>query len=526
MLTFKSLRVLMKRNIKFSALILMLISILKVQAQQMSKNIIEQEQESQINQWNASGNAAGLLLDNPSQNSSLEVGTSSTQGNFRQPYNGEKINTIFLNTKGNLYLKNYYLQGYFAYKRNNIKAAEYNASLIDPLRLMPYIVADTNTSDWVNQYYDLGFKLNTKPVAGKLMLGLNVNYKAQSGAKQRDIRANNQYYELQLDPALSLTISAKHHIGANFHYKNFKEQSSNSNVNTYVDQGYFFLLGLGNAIAYVGSGRTMNYEGDAMGFGVQYQYSGKSKIFTNLNYTVQAEDANIAFTNTRPGGTLLMKKWDMGLNFQQRGEEFTHLVQATMSTSNSSGIEYITEFVSGLESDGYYVLYKSVRSKYANTLVLGQYELQKNQGLAYNWKTTIYAALEKMANKYLIPESTMETDNLKYGIGIHKLFDLSSTRRVQLTIGLQALRKQNLAGKYDYNGADAEEFTVKDLEERNFQYLISESTTYEVPVTYSQQLKRGRDTEMFIKLIGYYTNTENFHFNNRKSFRISIGTTF
>lgn len=513
-------------SIKYSVLAILLTTTTFVRAQQNDKSIIEQQIEEQRRQWNNSSNAAGLLLDKPTENSRLEAGYTSTKGNYKQPQIGQQINSVFLHTQGNLYLKKYYLQGHFSYKRNSIQDAEYNASLINPLREMPYIVADTNSSDWLNQHYDLGFKLTSKPIAEKIMLGLNTNYKAQSGAKQRDIRAENYYYELQLDPSIVYSVTPRHHIGANFSYKSFKEESVNANVNTYVNQGYFFLFGLGNAINYVGSGRTMNYEGDAVGVGLQYQFLGDSQLFIAGNYTVQAEDANVSFTNARPVGTIYSKKWDGHVDFQKESDNYSHQVQASFSNAQSNGIEYITQFISGLESEGYYELFKSTRSKYNNTQAQLQYDLFKNSDQSYSWKASFFGAYTKSDSKYLIPASSMNIESIYYGASLGKLFELSENKRSQLAVEAKIGIKDNLAGEYSYSGADAQEVTVTDLEQRKFEYLSSNYTNIEVPITYSQGIRNNSGTQLFIKASGHYITTASRSLTDRKGFKVSLGATF
>jgi len=518
----------MKKSIlQYSALpmILMVLS-LTVQAQEKNKSIIEQEFESKLLQWNNSKNAAGILLDKPTQNSSIEAGYNSTNGKFKQPQIGQKVSDAFMKTKGNIYLKKFYLQGYFNYNRTSIKDAAYNASLIDPLRNMPYIVADTNSSNWLNQHYDLGFKLSTQPMTDKLTLGLAANYKSSSGAKQRDIRAENYIYDLHLAPSVVYSINNAHYIGANFMYKNTKEESSNMNVNTYVDQSYFFLFGLGNAINYVGSGRTMNYESDAIEGGLQYQYNDAFKLLAEVNYTIQAEDANIAFTNTRPVGTILMKQWNSKLNFQKQGEEYTNIADLNFSSSKSNGIEYITQFESGVESDGYYVKYKSTRSKYNKTSAQLNYSLIKNKDWAYNWKANAFVEYNKLDNKYLIPTSVILVENLNYGLSFDKLFTLSAENKSQLNIGAKVALKNNLKKEYNYSGSDINAVTVTDLEKRNFEYYSSDFTHLEVPITYSQSIKKNSKTQFFVKASGQLVTTKNSYFNNRKSFGISLGATF
>lgn len=495
-------------------------------AQEGNKSIIEQEQEIQYLQWDKTNNAAGLLLDQPKEHSSLSLGYGQTDGNFRRPQTGKCQTDIDLYTRGNTYLKKAYIQGYFSYNRNDIKAAEYNTTLIDPFRGMPYMLADTNASNWQNQHYAFGFKASSRQLGEHWYLGLAAHYKASSGAKQRDIRTNNKYYQLDVLPAVTYAVNAQHAIGANFLYKNYKEEANNSNFTSNVDQGYFALFGLGNSFNYVGAGRTYNYLGDALGGGLQYQYQGAIKVLLFANYRVKAEDANISFSNSRPGGSTLEKRWDGGLQLQREGAIFLHGLQADFSDGKTNGIEYINEFVSGTESDGYYTRYQSVRSTYHRQQLAARYEILQKQGDAYNWKAAALLSYDQLHDTYLIPESNMEVSNISYGLEASKLFSLSSIRKSQLAIGLKAQIKKNDKASFVYNGSDANSLTVTDLEERNFQFYKADFQQYELPITYAQQLNNQSNVQLFFKAAGRFTKTDSYTFKDRKSCHFSIGATF
>jgi len=494
--------------------------------QEGNHSIIEQEQEIEYLQWEHSLNAAGLQLDQPKQHSSLAAGYKRTSGNFRRPQAGESIGDLHLYTRGNVYLKKGYLQGYFDYSRNSIRNAEYNASLIDPFREMPYVTADTNASNWLNQHYKIGFKASSAPIAEKLHLGLGANFIASSGAKQRDIRTVNRYYQLDLQPSLSYSLNDQHHLGAHFLYKNFKEEANNSNAVAHISQGYFALLGLGNSISALGAGRTMNYQGDAFGGGLQYQYQGAIKTFLSANYTVQAEDANVTFSNPRPGGSILMKKWDASIHLQHDGEVFLQGLKADLLYSNMNGIEYINEFISGTDSEGFYTRFQSVRSKYKRQAISGRYELLRKSGDAYNWKAAASLAYNKLDDRYLIPASQMFAENMRYGLEGHKLFSLSANLKSQLSIGLRMLLSKNMDAAYEYSGSAAETLPVMDLEQRNFQFYKADYQQFELPIYYSQQLRSNSNVQFFLTGNLQWVKTNSYTFKDRKHFNFSIGATF
>lgn len=511
-----------------TALILLGCSALTAHAQQQetpSKDLLAKQLEVRSNYWNSSTNAAGLLLDKPSESAILEAGYKQDEGDFRRPQGSLKDQTLFLNTEGNSYLKKYYVQGNFSYKRVNKSEANYNAGLIDPFRNMPYSLADTNSSDWFNQHYNLGFKITTPKLADKWSLGLAVDYEASSGAKQRDIRTLNKYYALSLSPAVVYSVNEENHIGFNALYKSYKEESNNQNLNNYVNQTYYFLSGLGNAIEYVGIGRNMDYQGEALGGGLQFQHQGELMIFASANYTLQAEDANIGFTNTRPGGSILAKIWDFNLNLEKETTNFKNRLQLNYKNSKSEGTEYVTEFVSGLESTGYYTRFESIRSKYNNQQASASYQLIRKRADAYNWYVGAHLAYDKLDNSYLIPAALMRVENVTYGLSVNKAFDLNANKHAKLAIGLDLTLKNNMASTYTYTGKNSEDVTVRKLEEGNLAYFTADYTSLALPIVYTHRLQES-NTSLFVKATGQIQKSNNEILNKRKGFLLSIGATF
>jgi len=494
--------------------------------QHSTLNIFQQQQEAFLRQWNSSNNAAGLLLDRPTVQSFLEAGYSHAEGSYHRPQEAAKKTDAFLNTRGNIYLNRYYLEGYFSYQRSDVSGTQYNASLIDPFRGMPYLVADTNLSNWVHQDYKLGFKFSAPLRSDRWFLGMAADYQATSGAKQRDIRAENYFYSLTLRPSMVYHLNGSQSLGANLLYRSFKEESSNSNVNTYVDQKYYMLFGLGNTIDYLGQGRTMNYTGEALGAGLQYQYQGAVKFFLTADYRLQAEDAHIGFTSTRPLGTLLQENWTGRVNLQTTGGALGHVFDLALDRTDSKGIEYITEFESGLESDGYYIRYQSVRSTYRQQQAVFRYHIFKPDGHHYNWKAGIETGWQQSADRYLIPESTMDLTQLHYGAQLEKLFRLSPKRNSYLSVGFNAKFRKHVEGEYNYQGPDGEEPTVRDLEARNFAYQRANLSHFALPVTYSQRLKKRSSLQFFARAVAGYTTSDHPLLKNRSTIHISLGTTF
>lgn len=478
--------------------------------------------------WNSSGNAAGLQFDHPYQYSVLSAGYEFYDGNFRRPQEGKSRNRQRLSTEGNLFVKGYYLSGQFNYSRDNIKGANFNSSIIDPFRGMPYIIADLNPSDWNNQHYDLQFKIATPNFNDKWSFGLEGKYTVANGAKQRDIRAQNTYYALDIAPAVVYSPAKNHHIGLNLKYSNVKEESAMSNVNTYIDQPYYELLGLGTAVGYLGSGRTNNYKGDAVGAELQYHYEGDIAIFFNAAYKAEAEDLQISFTVPRDGGSVLRHVWNSRLAFKKEGQRFSHLLNLTYYNRSMDGIQYITQRDNSADQQGWVTLLKNVRSTYSIQNAGAAYNLITKPGNSneYSWKVDAGVSYEKLKDEYLLPNTLKQVENLLFTVGAKKNFVLSDLKSKRLLVGAELGYKNNLSGSYNYNGAHPEYAIVTDLEQNDFNYLSADYISAGIPLVYSQQLKENSKTNLFAKANFQYIHTNSFAYKERHMASFTFGCNF
>ncbi len=487
------------------------------------ENVTVQRNAQEWALWGNSQNAAGLLKDPKTKKGLLELGWENVWGDFKRPQMAQSDQLLSMKTLGNMNIKNTYVEGYFNYGRNEKKDVLYNASLIDPLRNMPYMVADTNASDWINQHYHLGFSVAT-PLADRWQLGLSVDYEAVSGAKQRDIRANNFQYGLELKPGLVFT-SGKHSLGANLLYRNFKEESTNSNVNFYYDQGFFNLYGLGRSVAGIGSGQdATNYMGDAFGGGLQYLFEGAWDVMVNATYETYVEDAHITFTSQRTDGTILNETLGGGLTLQKQSTTWHHKVGFGYENSASRGIEYINQFESGLESPGWIAQFRSVRSTYDRQNLHADYVLLSPASHGHDWRIQLSMNYHELNDRYLIPSSAMYSENIGYGVSLDRGWSFEGALDPSLYVGIGLQGSQNLNGYYDYKGSHPQSLIVTDLEAKNSAYYNAEYVRVQLPIVYNTKLRASHDTHLFLKLNTYYTLTSDFMYQDRQRVSFSIGT--
>lgn len=478
-------------------------------------------------QWMKTNNAAGLLLDKPIDYTEVKFSYDSHSGNFHRPQTGEKINNLNFNVEGAVFVGNIYTWGKFDYTRANITDALFNSSIIDPYRDMPYMVADTNLSKWKNQIYDLQFKVATPKFWNKLSLGLDGSYNASSGAKQRDIRSENYYYLLQVKPGVVYSVNGNHSIGANFDFQTLKEESNLSNVNSYVDQNYYLLYGLGAAIKGLGAGRSTNYEGNSVGGGIQYNYQGFFNLLLSSNYKYKVEDVKTSSTSPREDATVKTKLWDAKLQIFKKLSTSTHYLTLNYSNKKMDGIEAITQYDNSQNQNGYITIYKDIRSTYKFQLASADYDFTIDRELEYDWKFGVGVRYTNQEDVYLTPRSEKNAENIITQFRVKKNFILSKDalqRRVLISADYSY--NKNLSGKYDYNGSHPEYIVVTEFEPTDTNYLNSNFYSLGASLTYSQKIKEDKLANLFAKAEFRYTKATSFEFDNRNRLQISIGCNF
>lgn len=484
------------------------------------------ELRQQRSLWEQSGNPAGLKLDGPYRFSRIQAGYEAYDGDFRRPQEGASGNRQIVETEGRILLDSFYVTGKFSYRRESIQDANFNASIIDPFRGMPYIIADANPSDWLQQHYNLQFRVAT-PFYGRWSWGLAGSYSASSGAKQRDVRTENNFYSLSVTPGVVYSISPKQHIGLNLRYANTKEEASMKNVNTYVDQTYYELLGLGTAVSNLGSGRTNNYEGDSWGGGIQYQYKGQLNFLAHVNYLVEGEDLTVSYTLPRDGGSVIRKSWQAGAAVQKESDKLLHSLGAQYYNRHIDGIQYVTQRDNSQAQQGWLSLAKYIRSTFKTQELGVKYSLTGKRGEEdYSWMADVSALYSKLNDEYILPYSYKQAENVLVTVGGKKNFLLSGDRESRLQVGVRAGLNRNLSGGYQYNGQHADYPTVTDLETNDWRYLASDFVRVELPVTYSVRIGEDRQRVLFVNAFGRYTKASSFGFDNRYTFGGSVGLNF
>lgn len=480
------------------------------------------------NFWQQGYNPAGAWLDNPLKYSKVGFDVNYTDGTYHRAMDAEAQRDIKFNSEGVVLLDNHYISGTFNYINRNLKDVGYNASLIDPYRGMPYIVADLNSSDWKNQYYDMGVRWASPKLFNKLYVGVDFYYGAHSGAKQRDVRADNRLMQLTLRPGIVWSINKKNHLGGFFNYYSIKEESANSNVNTYISQEYYELNGLGNAVKQLGSGRSTNYTGNNFGGGVNYgAYFGATHLLFSTMYNLKAEKAEDSFTTPRDVGSVRDATWNTSLQLYTRSfSDFGHLLTVDYSLSAIKGIEYITQRTNSQENAGWVSLYSSVRSKYNTQRAALTYSLIAHRGNEYAWTVEMGINYQESKDKYLDPRSEKKSKNLRSHALFKRNIAFNGGKKPRLLLTGEALYNKNLSGSFNYGGKNSDYITVQNIELVDFQYYNTNYWGANAAVNYSQRVNSSSNMSWFVNGYFNYTKADKFEFNHRKTIGVAVGCIF
>lgn len=459
--------------------------------------------------WHPGDNPAGALLDHPLTYSYIRAGYDYTGGNLHRSMEADKAQTLSFDAMGATMLRDTYLRGYFSYDHSVAKEVPYNASILDPYRGMPYFVVDNNVANWLYERYNLGFGIAPASPVSWLSYGLAIDYKAEMGARQRDIRANNRLMQLSIKPGVVFHLHNAHHLGWDIAYDVQKEESRLSNHNTYVDQEYFELKGIGVAKKNIGSGRTTNYIGHTWSTGLRYAYYGPLDLSLSGRYACGVEDATISFDTPRPEGTTLTHTVAGELLLVARKGALTYRGELFGSHQKSNGIEYIVQSDQSEQSRGFLTLAQFARSQYhATTLGASLSLLSKgDRPDTYDWLLTGSAALHDLKSEYLGTATHDTARLLQLGLeGKYQVLRTPGAAARQLTLSLGAGYRHPLSGEYRYAGGFPEQKVHENITSADHTYRTTGMVDLTAGIDYAQKLGHRLPGLISVSLEGRYAH--------------------
>ena len=477
-------------------------------------------------QWFQGNNTAGLSINPLRDYSKLFASYTHEYGDFHPAMEGSKVGNLHFGAEGSKALHGFNVWASFNYDRQVKKEAGYNASIIHPYRGMPYYVVDSNLSDWNNQYYQLDFKVASPMIADKVALGVQGGYDTYLGAKQRDIRSENYAMNLFVMPSLAYKINDAHAFGLNFRYAAYKEESTMSNVNYYINQPYFELFGMGFATKRIGSGRTTDYKANTLGGGVQYQFNGAIRAFIEGNYELRVEDAVIGFSQPRDIGTIKNSRWNVALNIQKEVGVNSHYLSARFESSSSAGIQYITKFDDTDSFQGFESLLRNIRSRFIDNKLDLSYIWLRNYQDEYTWLLEAKGGILQRRAKYLIPYSEKIADVAFTSIEGRRNLILDEKKGQRLELSLLAGFQWKTKNSISLNEEATEEFVTKNIEIPDHLYLGTNFISSRASVEYAQIVNQKNQMKLFVKGEYQLCKPMNSTYKNRSACAVTLGCIF
>lgn len=494
------------RNIyKFSffALALTLLSSAALAQQSSSLQSIERTKMESL--WfSNSDNAAGAQLDQMGRYSQLGINYNSTKGDFKRTQLGENNSGYGFSTDGGGVMENLkgmFLWGYFDYSREKVRDANFNASLIDPLRGTPFYIADQNLSNWINQSYKLGMKGATPVLGDHWIIGVGLDYENAQGAKQMDPRPNVQMSKFTVTPSVVFK-AGKHAVGADFQYYSRREDGTASNSISLTSQPVWEVVAPGFFKAgEIGSGTLSglrDYNANSLGGGLQYSFGGEElTLLVAAKYAFAVEDVNNNYTQPKIIGTTRENIWDASVSAKWNfTDNNTLFAKAQYYDRSIDGIEYVQVWDSSHEVSQWIVMSKSVRSNFSTQQINFNLDYMNLSQSAYRWLAGVDVNYEKLEDVYYLPLSEQMVENIYVALKLKKNFEFGKN---MILVGVNGGIKSNLDGSHSYTGSNAESKIYTDMVLRDYHFLLNDAFSLGGELSYTRQGILGESSSLFVK---------------------------
>lgn len=279
------------------------------------------------------------------------IGADITSGSFHRPQEADTETGIFFIADGDRQVGRFRLKGRFDFRQSFENGIRY-ASTFNPLRDMPYIIADSTGGNWRKQDYSMWADISAH-IAGPLYAGLSIDLEAGRGAKKVDPRPQASMNVIGFTPALSLKMGRAGTISAGFAYTAFKEVSNMILYDSSTPQKLYLLKGLGQYTYEIFSNteRERKYAGDNIGALLSWKYSsGHSSVSVSGGYRNGRETVfDIDYNKPHYRGRYITDRYSAGASYSYDSERLGIDINAEYSGSRGSGREFVQYFDSSPE---------------------------------------------------------------------------------------------------------------------------------------------------------------------------------
>ncbi|MBP3342832.1 MAG: hypothetical protein J6L20_00605 [Bacteroidales bacterium] len=495
------------------------------------------------NIWmNNTNNTAAGVVDASEHYSISSVGYTRDKGDFNFIQAGNNNSQLKLQSEGGgIYEKvnNMFMWGKISYTRDVLKGAKFNCLTYDPFRDVPFLLADTNSSKWIRQQYDLAMKMASPKLFNFLTLGLSGSYMTGTSSKQVDPRPEMKVSKFDIGASLLMSFG-NHHIGFDYNYYNRREDGDATIMNTlfqsrawdFVAPGFFKEAEFSaNPIFYI----ERYYHAHAMGGGVQYGFKNSHwNILLSGNYQQRVEDINNEQLHEDPEnlrkiiGTVKEDIYTGKLvaNYTFNNGNMLSL-NASYQDKSVDGIEYYQKFDSSIEVNGWVINAKYTTSNTSKVDKEVKLDYIVNDGNVYKWWFGVNYANRTNDWCYYLPQANQDVTNNIYGAFASRHIPFKKNHSLTISFNGGFSSNSEAFMKYEGEGTQPENAGWTDFTLRDFNYLTTNYTKFGGELSYAYSgFRKNESMSLFLTVaLDHYTPGTDL-FTNRTITNFTLGIAF
>ncbi|MBR5856022.1 MAG: hypothetical protein IKY70_01960 [Bacteroidales bacterium] len=495
------------------------------------------------NIWmNNTNNAAGGVVDASKVYSISSFGIGTANGDFKMVQDGTDNLTYGISTEGGgVYekLNNMFMWGSLSYTREAMSGTRFNLMAYDPFRDQPFQLADSNSSKWIRQEYNLNMKMASPQLFNFLTLGLSGSYISGLSAKQSDPVAEKQVSHFGWGASALMTFG-KHNIGLSFNHSNRREDGDASIINNrntsrvwdIVAPGFFREAEFGSYGSIID---TRYYHMHTLSGGLQYGFKNEHwNILLAADYMQRVEDINNERLDASPGtgrqmlGTVKEDSWSGRFltNYTFNNGNFLAF-KVSYENRSVDGIEYFQEFDNSYDVQAWIVKAKYIRSNISKVNTEVKLDYVVNDGNVYKWWFGANYSNKTNDWIYYLPTATQDVTNSYFGLFASRHIKLGKNNSLTINIdgGYQSNNKADIV--YSGEGTQPDNAGWTDFTLKDFYYLTTNYTKLGGELSYSYSgFKKNDSLSLFLTASYDYYVPDSDDYTKRAIANFKIGLAF
>lgn len=425
------------------------------------------------------------------------LGADFETGTFHRAQEAATGTGIFFNADGERQVGIFRLKGDFRFRQsfeNDVKFA----STFNPLRTMPYVIADSTGGNWQKQNYSMWADISAPIVRGRLYAGLGIDLEVGRGAKKVDPRPQAGMCDIEIKPSLSINCTKGITLSGSFIYGLYRETSNLILYDSSQPQKLYLLKGLGQYTHEVFSSteRERKYEGNTLGGALDLRYSdrlGTISLYGEYRNGLE-KVSDIDYSKPHHRGNYYTHDFRAGLSMSaplENIEKAGAALNFEYSGLRHSGREFVQHFDSSPEVNSW-VTDSSLPGRYLNredhfTCSVTFYLHDRNR--RKSWAFTDEFEWNRSEQSYSAADAHELIKNERYAIGVKKFVHTSGGF---LELGLKGKMSRGKGSRLDYIPRESDDTHISaELIDHDFA-LPSNWYSAELNVGYTWNLRHAR----------------------------------